>query len=162
MATYIGIDLGKEGAVAVLKKGDDGWTVDVQPMPLRADRDLDSEALLKLLVDNEDGLQRIRWEATFRPNSLVRMQGAVDAIASLVSSKAEATAVVTWKKAILGENTDDKERSLAWVRSRFPAANLRRTKRSRTDSHDYAEAICIGAYGATLDGYGFPLQAVGG
>jgi hypothetical protein len=165
MATYIGIDLGKEGAVAVLTKGDEGWSVEVQPMPLREDRDLDSEALLDVLFRVEQkgypADLRIRWEATFRPNSLVRMQGAVDAIASLVSKDAEAVAVVTWKKSILGENTDDKERSLAWVRSRFPAANLRRTKRSRTDSHDFAEAICIGAYGATLDGHSFPVQQVG-
>jgi len=159
MSVYIGIDLGKEGAVAALTETESGWDVLVLPLPLREDRDLDAVALYKMLSHYEGVAKSIWWEATFRPNSLVRMQGAVDAVASLIDAPAAAVAVVTWKKAILGENTNDKERSLAWVRSRFLGVNLRRTARSRVDSHDFAEAICIGAYGAKLDGKRFAPPA---
>lgn len=52
-----------------------------------------------------------------------------------------------WKKRVLAGCDKGKDASIAYVRQRWPLANLRRTTKSRKDSHDYAEAILLAEYG---------------
>jgi len=55
-----------------------------------------------------------------------------------------------WKKVVLaGLDTEAKDSSVAYVRKRWPSVDLRPTPRSRKDSDNLADAICIAAYAAS-------------
>lgn len=157
----IGIDLGVNGAVAVL----DGDSATVQSLPLLDDRTLDAVSLETLLRLAVRGLKRgdevllpytpamrhlIHYESVFRPNSLVRMQGEVASVCKLLDIEHDDVPVVTWKKKVLGVNSSDKQLVLDWCRTNYPNVSLRRSPRARTDSHDYADALALAHYAKGL------------
>lgn len=151
-AIGIGIDLGVNGAVAVIA----GDAVTVQPLPLLDDRTLDAYALHELLyvaAMPHFGVGvplRILYESVFRPNSLVQMMGEAAATCKLLEVDHLEVPVVRWKKAVLGSNTSDKQVVIDWCRKTYPAVSLRRTPRARTDSHDYADAVALARYAKGL------------
>lgn len=149
----IGIDLGVNGAIAIL----DGDSVTVQPLPILDDRTLDAKTLNEEILNDIGyrfvvrGLPHlVVFESVFRPNSLVQMMGEVAATLKLLEFDYIETPVVTWKKRVLGVNSSDKQIVLDWCKRTYPAVSLRRTPRARTDSHDFADAIAIGHYAKDL------------
>lgn len=138
----VGVDLGKEGAVAHLDTADDSLTV--FDMPIDTSGRIDSHELFQRWLDWEPDLAVI--EGVWRPLSLVRQAGAVEAICGVLQIECKAVAVVNWKVAMTGVNTNNKELSIQRCKQIRPDAQLRRNARCRTDSADRAEAVLLALY----------------
>jgi hypothetical protein len=137
----LGVDAGKSGACALL---DDNSLLDIRDLPLDDDGELDGPLFFEWLCGWEPRLLVV--EDCFRPKSLVTMCGEIRAVAKLAGVSRLVAAVVTWKKAVLGENTSDKKKSVAKCRSLFPSADLVRPG-ARTDNADRAEAVLLAHWG---------------
>lgn len=140
-----GCDAGKAGAVAVLDTATQD--VDILDIPLDGHRDLDTQLLFQWLLERSP--DRLVVEDCWQPKTLVLMCGEVAAVAKLLGADFRRVAVSTWKKAVLGENTSDKQRSIEQCKILAPQALLRKPK-CRTDSPDRAEAVLLAIYAATL------------
>lgn len=151
---FIGVDLGNSGAVAVWDGRRDSLP-SLSPFPLKEDDELDATRFASLLRAAGDPAETlVVFEQVFKPLSLVRKQGAVQAICDEVGVESEAAAVVTWKKRVLSVSSNDKQISVNKAKELWPEINLRRTARSRTDWHDAAEACLLAHYGSLLNGDG--------
>lgn len=121
----------------------------LSPLPVLDSGVLDASRFAEMLAAVGGG--RLVTEAVFRPNSLVRLLGAVEAIAEVAGDFGVlVTPVVTWKKAVLGSNSSDKAVSIARCRDLWPTLSLKRTPRATTDSHDFAESALLAYYGYLL------------
>ena len=113
-----GIDLGKKGAVAFY----DTKVRDVtayHKLPLNDEGELDSPCFLNLMLDVDP--KAAVMEQVFRPNSVVKFWGAALAVCQILGcSPIEQAAVVTWKKAMLGEKTGDKSISIRVCEATIP------------------------------------------
>jgi hypothetical protein len=141
----VGIDLGKKGYCA-LYDTDYRDTPTTFPLPLDHNEELDAHQLLTLLLDAD--VKAAVMEKVFKPNVLVRMYGEVVAVCKVLQMEViERVAVVTWKKAVLGQNTSDKEVSIAKCEELFPKLDLTlppsNRKRKKTKNDDKAEAALL-------------------
>lgn len=135
----VGVDAGVNGAVAILDT--DTAEVTVDHVPIDSNRSLDSRKLFELLLAAD--VQGLVVEDTFRPKSVVRFVGKVVAVAEILNLDViEVVPVVTWKRAVLGENTSDKVKSINRCRELFPDLNLV-PPRCRKPSDDWAEAVLL-------------------
>jgi len=134
-------DAGVSGAVCL-------WDTDTNDlklfdMPINDDRQLDTPKFFHLLLDFEpDGLIT---EFTIRPISLVRQTGEIMAVAKLLQCDLKVAAVNSWKVRMLGENTNDKQKSIDRAKELFPDVNFIRP-RGRKPSHDWCEAAIMARY----------------
>ncbi len=149
---FVGVDLGNSGAVAIWNgKADSSPTIHL--FPIKEDGELNAAELSRLLLATGDRRDLfVVFERVFKPLSLVRKQGAAQAVCDTLGIDCEATAVVTWKKRVLGENSNDKQISVNRAKELWPGIDLKRTPRSRTDWHDAAEASLLAYYGSLLNG----------
>lgn len=138
----LGIDCGRQGAIALLNTDDD--TVMVADTELEGDRTLNCHWFLERVSDWEPDQAVI--ENVFKPNSLVEMKGEFQAVCKLAELPLSHVAVVTWKLRVLGVNSSDKERSIECVRKLYPNAPVNRpSPKGRTSSpnHDRCEAVLL-------------------
>jgi hypothetical protein len=143
----VGVDAGVTGAVALLDTAAD--TIDVHDIELDGDRQLDARWLFHLLLEWEP--VRLVTEDTFRVKPLLRQTGAIVAVGQILELDVHVVAVTTWKRALLGQNTNDKRLSIRCAQQLAPQAQLRKP-RARTDSADRAEAVLLALYGSRLGG----------
>lgn len=140
-----GVDAGVKGAVAHLDTNDN--TLSIFDMPINSDHSLDASDLFDRWLEFAPELVIV--EDCFRPNSLLRMVGAIEAVSDIVKAEVRRVAVVTWKKHMLGINTNDKQVSIAKCQQLNPTAELIKP-RARTESPDRAEAVLLAYYGRSL------------
>lgn len=140
-----GIDAGCSGAVALLDT--DKNSVEVSDIVLDSDRSLDAHWLFGILIDFKPA--KVITEYTFKPLSLVQQTGAIRAVSQIVGANHYVVPVTTWKRKMLGTNTNDKEVSITCVKKLMPTTEslLRRNSRCKKDSPDRAEAILLALYG---------------
>ena len=159
---YIGIDPGLSGAIAIILESGE---VDVYPIPsikVSKGRRIDREALYEIFVDIKSRTERgvlccIERQAP-RPMDgkgnafkggvgygiLLGMLQAMEIPHEEVSPNA-------WKKAMLGSNAE-KGDSIIKAQSLFPTANLYRTEKCKTKSHDIAEALLLAEHARRMRG----------
>ena len=139
----VGIDAGVSGAVALYNTAT--TELEIYDIELDGFRRLNAKWLFDLLLEWEP--DTLATEDTFRPKSLIHQTGGIVAVAQILEIPYRLVAVTTWKKAVLGENTSDKEKSINKCKELFPKqVNLLRKPRARTDSPDRAEAVLIAYY----------------
>lgn len=141
----VGVDAGVEGAYA-LHDSEEGSIV-VEDIPLLSDRTLDTYELFTKLL--EFAPDRLVTERTFKQPKLTAMTAEIVAVSKILQLDYFVVAVSTWKKRLIGEVTNDKERSKQRCRELMPTAQIRKP-RARTDSADRAEAVLLALYGLRL------------
>ena len=162
----IGIDPGKSGALCALKPL--GAEVQVVKMPV-LEKGIDAQAVRKILVGWGDGVEYnggidydIDLVVIEKVHSMPKQGVASSFKFGMTYGQLQGICVglglpfilVTpqqWKKTILTgyDWKGHKEVAIQYVKQRFPDINLKPTERSRKDSIDMAEAVCIALYGLT-------------
>jgi hypothetical protein len=141
----LGVDAGRAGAVALIDT--ETGEVRIEDTQLECDRTLNCHWFLERLVEWEPEYAVI--ENVFKPNSLVEMKGEFQAVCKLAGVPLTHVAVVTWKKKVLGDNTSDKQRSIACTQRLYPQADLNRLspkKKLPSVNDDRAEAVLLAHY----------------
>ena len=138
----LGVDLGKSGAIAELDTTTN--SISVYDMPIDSDGRLDSHALFTRLIEFEPNAAVC--EDVWRPVSLVRQAGALEAVCGILQCDCRRVAVVSWKRHYFGENTNDKQRSIRKCQELAPEVNLLKSSRSRVPSPDRAEAVLLAIF----------------
>jgi len=140
-----GIDCGLSGALAFLS--DSPADLCVYDTPLTEKGTVDWEGVVALFGTHCP--QQAIIEICFNNLGLVKMAGGFIALLSYVGVPTVETAVVSWKKALFGENHKDKERSIALCQQLYPKADLWRPtpkgKKKNLD-HNRAEAVLLAHY----------------
>lgn len=136
--TYIGIDPGKKGALAIIRE--DGVTL----VPF------DTEAYNRELLRVDSALcalERVGAMPGQGVTSMFSFGENYGFIQGLLTANAIPYELVTpqrWKKAF--EVTGDKNTSIAVAKRLFPGVSLRRTVQSRKDDDGMAEALLLAEY----------------
>jgi hypothetical protein len=141
----LGVDAGCSGAVCLLNTLTGDTTV--EDLQLEGDRTLNCNWFFGRLLEWEPDAAVV--EGVFRPNSLVQMKGEIVACCKLFQLPITTVAVVTWKKALLGQNTSDKRISIDRCRHLYPNADLLRPtpkQTKKTVNADRAEAVLLAHY----------------
>lgn len=137
--TYIGIDPGKKGAMAIIR-GPGDYTL----VPF--DNEAYNRELLR--VDNAlCALERVGAMPGQGVTSMFSFGENYGFIQGLLTANAIPYELVTpqrWKKAF--EVTGDKNTSIAVAKRLFPGVSLRRTVQSRKDDDGMAEALLLAEY----------------
>ena len=144
--TYIGIDPGKKGAMAIIyqKRKDAAPGVLIYPFDAAAYRD----ALI--FIDETAAvcaLERVGAMPGQGVTSMFSFGENYGFIQGLLTSNSIPYELVTpqrWKKAF--EVTGDKNSSIAVAKRLFPGVSLRRTTASRKDDDGMAEALLLAEY----------------
>lgn len=137
--TYIGIDPGKKGAMAIIR-GPGDYTL----VPF----DVETYNRELLRVDNAlCALERVGAMPGQGVTSMFSFGENYGFIQGLLTANAIPYELVTpqrWKKAF--EVTGDKNTSVAVAKRLFPGVSLRRTVQSRKDDDGMAEALLLAEY----------------
>lgn len=141
-ATVMGIDAGVKGAIAWW----DG-SVHVEDLPVLPDNTLDAAALVSRLMEIEPVL--IVTELTFKPLSLVRMTGGIQACGRIVGAETCLVSPVRWKNRVIGSSANNKPLSIQVCQTLYPTAELI-APRCRVPSHDRAESVLQMEYARLL------------
>jgi hypothetical protein len=137
------IDLGKTGCLCLLDTKEN--TLELHDVELDYAERLDASWLFNTLLDWE--AEQLIIEDVFRRKSLIYQAGAAVAVSQLLNIPVTIIAVVTWKKAILGENTNNKEVSIKKCLELYPQSEtLLKKPRARTYSPDRAESVLLAHY----------------
>lgn len=142
--TYIGIDPGKNGAVAIIKDN----LIEVYPY---------SEIVLRYVCENNDlGSKAIVENVHAMPGqgvvSMFNFGQNFGYIKGVLDSFSIPTTLVSpqkWKK-YYGLHSD-KQESINKCKSLFPNVNLKKTNRCKNDSDGMAEALLIAEWGRMQD-----------
>ena len=156
MTGTIGIDPGlASGAIAYLE---DGRPVEWMTLPRLSKKDhLDWRAIAEWIEERPKIDLAVLEKVSSRPGEGVRsvfnFGGAfhgLHATLQILGVPYELSTPRRWKKSVLaGLDTSEKSSSVAYVRRRWPSVDLRPTPRSRKDSDNIADAICIAAFAAS-------------
>jgi crossover junction endodeoxyribonuclease RuvC len=171
---YLGIDIGKGGAVTALIEGDDQEGLDIQShvTPTLPDGDIDSSALYKLIAEYEDAyvVRMITVEkvhaifgcgagATFE---FGRSAGIVEGIVCSIGLPYTMVQPKIWQKEMWAgvdkvikagkKSTDTKATSLIATKRLFPSAILTDKQKPKSSKvHDgIVDAILLAEYGRRL------------
>lgn len=156
----IGIDPGKDGAIAVIRDG----TPRVYQMPIQESGELDAKEIyliLKESVRSEDHICVLEKVGAMPGQGVTSMftfgrnVGELKAILKIAELSYIEVTPQAWKKEILAglpwkaEGAADKKRakmvSVSYVERRFPKLNIRGTKGAAKDG--MADAVCLALYG---------------
>lgn len=153
MITYVGIDIGLAGAIAII------WPshVEVFDMPVvTGDKnDYDVKALKNILesvgsdrlaiIESLHALFQVRSSSTF---SLGRGSGIVEGVLGTLEFPFVKVPPKRWKKVMMeGHSTKDKGESIVVAKRLFPSVDLPRKK-----DHGKADALLMAEYGRRLYG----------
>ena len=141
----LGIDCGKEGALALIDTKTE--EVVIEDAVMKDDGTLDCNWCFRLLMEWQPTAAAI--EQCFRPQSLVRMEGSYQAVAELLSVTLYRIPVTTWKRSMVGQNTNNKGLSISCCQQLFPSADINRLspiRRKPSPNADRAEALLIAAH----------------
>jgi hypothetical protein len=152
MSNYIGIDIGNEGAIAILMGG---FVDDILPMPvttLAKRRTTDRASLLASLSDHPDSTVIVEEASQHLQSQKVAAsmwfsyRGVLDA---LEDSKMRFVLVParTWQKEFSFRPGNTKEQSIATCKSLFPTLSLKRTPKRKNDDDNFADAVLLAEYG---------------
>lgn len=144
--TYIGIDPGAKGGIAII--GDGGSRV----------RPLSPEALRAMLknIDNSNALCFVEQVGAMPGQGVTSMfnfgkgYGYILGVLETLEIPYQTVSPRKWKKAFSLSN--DKKLSVDTAKRLFPGVSLLPSDRCRKDSDGMAEALLIGLYAARLDG----------
>lgn len=154
MAIYIGIDPGKQGAIALIS----GQNVTCYSMPLKADGSVDACELANCLRTSSSVFAMVEYINAFgmgRQSAFVFGQGYGSIIATLdlVGIGFELAAPQKWQGGTCGSIRDkkkQKQHTLAWVQNKFPDVDgWPSTKAAR---EGWGDAIAIAEYNRRLNG----------
>lgn len=145
--TFIGIDAGMSGAIAILHSEYDT----VFPIPFTQEENIDA---FKIIGDVPFDMPLGDFEHTvfaciekvWRPSKLVRIAGILEGIMLSLDIPVFRVAPSTWRKEVLGNKLATKDDALKFCQENFNEISLLRTKRSRVPDHNFAEAICLAEY----------------
>lgn len=148
--TYIGIDPGADGAVAVIPSKGDPYAV---PFSREAVRDTLYDAR------HQDGCFCMIEKVGAMPHQGVKSMfsfgenyGYLQGVLEAFRIPYQKVSPRKWKAEF--SLTDDKGKSISCARALFPGVGLRKTDRCRTDSDGMAEALLIAEYARRKDGRG--------
>lgn len=152
---YLAVDNGKSGALALLNTETE--EVRIEDVRLDPFRELDCDWLLGLLLQWSplgEEIDKGIIEFCHNNNGLVEMGGKFIAVAEIAGIRIEKVAVNRWKKAILGESTNNKNLSVDTCLQLYPNANINRPSpkgRKISPNHDRAEAVLLCHYLRTIN-----------
>lgn len=132
MYNYIGVDPGKNGAIAVVYP--DG--IKVIPMPI-VDKEIDAHAIIGF-VPFDDSIVYI--EKVWRPFKLIYMTGIIEGIFMSLEIQVNKVAPSTWRKKVLKNYRATKSDAIIYCNKTYPQLQL-------GFNHNLAEAVCIAEYG---------------
>ena len=144
---YVGIDPGKEGALAMLRDGHmqavnlpyDGAHMDM-PWLQRWVQDHRDGDFVKLLVIEKVNAFGMGKTSAFTFGHGV---GKLECLAELMGWPMEMAAPTSWQKRVLRKTTKDKSVALAHVRQRWPSVELPANKKK---AEGIADACCLAEY----------------
>jgi len=153
---YIGIDPGMRGAIACISYIDGGdEEVSVFPIPTHK-KEIDVPTLRNLINNiiwnldwnyDPENYELISYiENVWKPNSLVKIAGILEGLTLWYVDSVNHVSPSTWRKEILGNKNATKEDAINYCMEHFSGVSLLRTKRSRIQDHNLAEALCIAEY----------------
>jgi crossover junction endodeoxyribonuclease RuvC len=156
-AVVLGIDVGLDGAVAIL--GDDE-SITLHPVPVlrsgTSRREYDVSGMISLVTAQPIALAVIE-SVCARPGQGVTSTfrfgfgaGLWMGLLSALGIPFQLVTPQTWKRDILRGTTKDKTAAIQFVQRRFPAASLLPSSRSRTPHDGMAEAACLAEWGRRL------------
>lgn len=138
--TYIGIDAGKSGAMAIIRDGE------IELIPFDADDY--SRALLR--IDETDAVCCLERVTAMPKQGVVSMFnfgmnfGLIQGLLMANKIRYELVSPQKWKREY--EVTGDKNTSIAVCKRLFPTVNLKRTIISKKDDDGLAEALLIAEF----------------
>lgn len=145
---YIGIDPGKDGALAAILCGGDGRILDVcteffdeAQYQTRLAAFSEAESGCKCCLEHVWGIQGQAAGASFRFGENF---GFIHGLLTAYSIPYELVTPQKWKREF--QVTGDKNSAIAVCRRLFPTVNLRKTERSRKDHDGLAEALLMAEY----------------
>jgi hypothetical protein len=141
----LGIDNGLGGSLALLDT--DTNTVEIKDVQLTPLRELDCPWIFQTISDW--GPDRAVIEYCHNNNGLVERGGYYIAVCNLLEVPIEKIAVNKWKKAILGQSTNNKPLSVETCQRLLPQADISRPSPKRRvvkPDHNRAEAALMALY----------------
>jgi crossover junction endodeoxyribonuclease RuvC len=151
---FCGIDPGNEGGIARIDS--EGRILALDPMPvIKGGRtELDGQAIRAILaVVDAVYLERVNAMKGWGAGSSWRFGsgwGLVQGIAVGLGVPLELVLPKRWQRSILGGESNDKGRAIAWVKRRWPDVDLAPGR--RTKPHDgLADALCLAEFGRRLN-----------
>jgi hypothetical protein len=139
--SYVGIDPGKSGVIAISYRR----KIIILPMPLGKDDNLDVVAFLSWLKTCKFPIIAC-IEQVWKPVTLVRMAGMLEGLLLCANVQVFRVAPSTWRKEILDNFSASKQDAIDYCLRTFPDVSLYRTKKSKTYDHNIADALCIMEY----------------
>lgn len=150
---YIGIDPGKQGAVAVIRRDE----VVIEPVPLIGKKEYDIRAMHALLpsryLDEECRavIERVHAMPGQGRTSMLSIgygSGIWHTLLTLSDIPFTVVSAVSWQKIMLaGVARDDRKAASILVAKRlFPTVDLRRTQNCRVDDHNFADALLVAEF----------------
>lgn len=155
MRTFIGIDPGKDGAIAFLSEDRD--LIQVYPVPMQGD-DYDMRRMYELLKDTDDPfccLERVRAmpkQGVTSMFSFGRGLGIWEALLAACRIPVTMPSPQIWQRVMLageakgGTPRERKQRSIQVCHRLFPRADLRKSPACRVDHSGLAEALLMAEY----------------
>lgn len=143
MTSYIGIDPGNNGGIAIIHGIE---IAQVIPMPMH-EKELDVYKFMRWIkASSIEGEIYACVEKTFQPNNLVRMEGLIKGLLICMCIPTTSVAVQTWRKQVLGNYRATKQDAIEWCLKHYPDVELKRTPRSKKYHDGIAEALVIAEY----------------
>ena len=162
---YIGIDPGLSGAIAVIFGGGAVDVYPIQSIKVSKGRRIDRLSLHEIFIDivnriDGDGCTSFCCIEKQAPRPMDgkgnAFKGGVGygillGMLQAMEIPHEEVSPNAWKKAMLGSNAE-KGDSIIKAQSLFPTANLYRTDKCKTKSHDIAEALLLAEHARRMRG----------
>lgn len=161
----VGIDPGLDGGIAGMDLGGNVLFARVMPSKERkkGKRDVDAAMLGAILSNHEqdvfqeeiklvvvERVSAMKGQGVSSMFSFGKGYGKVLGVIEHLGLPLEQPTPQRWKKIVLAGTTKDKDAAVAYVRERFPNANLFRTDKCKKPHHGMADAICLAEHGRRL------------
>jgi crossover junction endodeoxyribonuclease RuvC len=149
----VGIDPGKKGGIAYI----DETTVSVIPTPIRTNKqdkdELDFGAIAKLMIKLKPDVVYIENVHAMPSQGTTSMfnfgfsTGGLHGICETLELNIIKVQPRTWQKALMGDDTHEKEDTIAFIEKTYPNVSLLATARSKKPHDGMADALAIATYG---------------
>lgn len=154
--TYIGIDPGLSGAIAVIEEdplGNLGVLTYAMPTFRDGKKNYVDPVVLTRILSEVRGEPKVLMEkVSARPGqgvtsmfSFGESYGTAKGVIGCLGYPLELVAPQTWKRQVLSDYDykGRKAASIEWCRDKFPDVDLRKNERCRTDHDGIADALCL-------------------
>jgi hypothetical protein len=156
MTSYIGIDIGLDGAISVINEEQKIKQIIIMPIVKGVKKLYDLHEIVKIIrkLQSEDDVFMVIEKPTPRPiiscSANFMLGGGLflfEAIAATLNISYQVVTARTWQKDLLkGLSKDTKTASIMFCKRKWPYTNLKKNERCRKDHDGISDSLCIALY----------------